>query len=216
MLNLRPVQHGVTLIELMVAMVVFAILVALAIPSYRQWIQNQQIRAAAESILNGIQLARATAVNNNSPVRFNLCGSNSSWQVLAASAAAAVPSPADVGDPYCSAGLSLATPGWGKEIRIQERSSNEGSALATVSANSTWQSPVVLPINPDGSASVTFNGLGQVVTNDPNVAASSVAMIEVTTPTGSRPLIITVRNPGGATRMCDPSTLLVNSDPRHC
>ena len=79
MLNARPPLAGVTLIELMVAIAVLAILLAVGLPAYREWIQNTQLRTAAESVLNGLQLARAEAVKRNSPVTFAVSGNN--WSV---------------------------------------------------------------------------------------------------------------------------------------
>jgi type IV fimbrial biogenesis protein FimT len=61
---------GFTLIELMVAIAVMAILLFLALPNFNIWLQNTQIRTAGEAILNGLQLARAEAVRRNTNVEF--------------------------------------------------------------------------------------------------------------------------------------------------
>jgi type IV fimbrial biogenesis protein FimT len=76
-------ESGFTLIELMIAVSIIVVLAALAAPSYRIMIQNNQIRNAAESINNGIQLARADAVNRNASVQFDFRGTNSAWTVCA-------------------------------------------------------------------------------------------------------------------------------------
>ena len=67
-------QHGFTLVEVMVAIVILGILFGIALPTYRVWIQNVQIRNAAESIQNGLQLARTEAVKRNTNVAFVLVG----------------------------------------------------------------------------------------------------------------------------------------------
>jgi type IV fimbrial biogenesis protein FimT len=215
MLNLRHNQQGVTLVELMIGLVIVGFLFALGVPAYSGWIQNQKIRTAAESILNGIQLARNSAVSNNAPARFNLCDAASSWQVLAASSTAAAPSTADT---LCGAGVTTANNG--NEIRQQERSGQEGSRLAQVTATSVLAAPpITAPIVSDGSTSITFSSLGRVMANDPAVGGNSIAMIQVTIPTNPgdtpSPLLIIVQT-GGTVRMCDPSTLLSTNDPRHC
>lgn len=185
--------RGVSLIELMVAIVIVSILFVLAAPSYRGWIQNQQIRAAAESILNGIQVTRSEAVKNNGRARFVLCNAPlSSWQVLAIPATAPAAAPAATAE----CGVGAAT-----EIRVQERSSQEGSLLAQIA------------VTPNGATTVTFNSFGRVVANAD--ASASVTQIDVSTPTGDRPLRITL-GAAGNTRMCDPSPLLSATDPRHC
>ncbi|MBI5430215.1 MAG: GspH/FimT family pseudopilin [Nitrosomonadales bacterium] len=71
---------GFTLIEVMIAIAIIAIAMVLGIPSYRVWVQNTQIRNAAESIQNGLQRARAEAVSRNTNVAF-VFGAGSSWTV---------------------------------------------------------------------------------------------------------------------------------------
>lgn len=96
---------GFSLIELMVAIVIMAILLTIALPDFKVWMQNSQIRTATEAVLNGLQLARAEAVRRNEPVNFIL-GSGTSWTVSTV---------ADPGTP------------------IQSRASGEGSVNVTVS-----------------------------------------------------------------------------------
>ncbi|MGQ0443059.1 MAG: GspH/FimT family pseudopilin [Methylophilaceae bacterium] len=73
-------QFGFSLIEVIVAMAVIAVLAASGASSYRAWIQNTQIRTAAESLQSGLSRARAEALKRNTPVRFTL-GANSAWTV---------------------------------------------------------------------------------------------------------------------------------------
>jgi type IV fimbrial biogenesis protein FimT len=73
-------QQGFTLIELLITIAIFSITLTFGISSYRIWVQNTQIRNAAESIQNGIQRARAEAVKRNANVAFTL-DANSSWTI---------------------------------------------------------------------------------------------------------------------------------------
>lgn len=182
-------QRGVTLVELMVAVVIVALLLALAMPNYSTWIQNQQTRVAAESILNGIQLARNEAVKNNGKARFVLCAPpDSSWEVLAVSAT--VP----------SAALACGAAGAGI-VSVQTRSGQEGSRLSQVA------------VTPAGEFAVTFNSFGRVVAGD--AIAAPITDIDVANPLGGdRPLKITL-GVGGNIRMCDP-LLPALTDPRRC
>ncbi len=73
-------SSGFSLVELMMAIVVVGVLVSLAVPSFRDVLRNAEIRNAAESIVNGLQRARAEAVARNANVTFIL-GADSSWIV---------------------------------------------------------------------------------------------------------------------------------------
>ena len=123
---------GFSLIELMIGIVIFGILIMAGLPSYTAWLQNTKIRTAAESIVNGLQLARAEAVRRNTNVRY-VFGTDTDWTV------------------------AVVTP----LTTIQSRSSAQGSvgvivtrtpaAATTITFNSFGR---VAP-NADGSASIT-------------------------------------------------------------
>jgi type IV fimbrial biogenesis protein FimT len=81
----RP--QGLTLIELMITIAVLAVGLALAAPSFTQQIGNYRLRTASESIINGLNYARAEAVRRNSPVSFTLEASGSGWVVAQVSPA---------------------------------------------------------------------------------------------------------------------------------
>jgi type IV fimbrial biogenesis protein FimT len=65
--NAKSGLRGFTLIEMMIAIVVMAILASVAMPYFRAMLLNAQIRNAAESIQNGLQRARAEAVIRGTP-----------------------------------------------------------------------------------------------------------------------------------------------------
>ena len=188
--------RGFTIIEMMIAVSIVALLVALALPNFSAWMQNVQVRNSAESILNGLQVARATAVKRNTPVEFVLPSLPASdWQVL--------PAQSPPADPV-------------KDI-IQQRSSAEGGKSASVTADSKsiafngmgWP----MTANPDP-------------TNGADPPATQIDVKTNGTPDPSIRALRILINPAGSIRMCDPSDVndgtgnkapaLPSGDPRRC
>jgi type IV fimbrial biogenesis protein FimT len=64
---------GVTLVELIFTMAVLAILVAIAVPSFRDASLSSRLTAAANDLHASVQIARSEAIKNNSATR--LCAS---------------------------------------------------------------------------------------------------------------------------------------------
>lgn len=71
---------GFSLIELIIAIAIVGLVSAIAMPGYATWIKNSRVRTAAESIQNGLQIARAEAVKRNASIRFSL-SANSNWSI---------------------------------------------------------------------------------------------------------------------------------------
>jgi type IV fimbrial biogenesis protein FimT len=121
-------ERGFNLIEMMIAVTLLAILIMLGLPEYRQWIQNTQIRTSAESVLNGLQLARADAVKRNTTVTFAIASNN--WTVTVA----------------------------GSGENIQSRSGKEGSPNAVIAATqNTVTFNGLGRITPVPAAEIQFN-----------------------------------------------------------
>ena len=174
-----------------------AIVMAIGAPSYKTWIHNTKIRNATESVVNGLQLARAQAVSRNTPVQFDLrTGSGgASWTVCQQPA----------GGGRC--------PDPDNATTVQSYFSNEGAASAIVVAPK-------LADGTDGGTTIVFNNFGRVV---PVLAPLPLAFAQlnvdistaVLTAAESRDLRITI-GVGGNARMCDPDPGLSGTDPRKC
>lgn len=65
---------GFTLIEMMIAITVMAILIAVAVPSYRDASLGSQLRSSANELFASITLARSEAIKRNAVV--TLCASS--------------------------------------------------------------------------------------------------------------------------------------------
>jgi type IV fimbrial biogenesis protein FimT len=240
MIAWRPSQQGFSLVELVVAIGIVGVLLALAAPSYRSWTQNTKIRGTTEAILNGIQLAKAEAVRRNTTLRFQLVSTLDNTCVLGTAGSSAsygtwIISRDDPTNPnsVCDtaplaedADLSNAV----APAIIRVRPATEGSSNVVVVAGTA---PGV------GQPSISFNGLGRVLTGplpllpsnlvicagiDVSAASTPVAIVTVsgvnkcaTSPTERR-MQVTVTT-GGEVRMCDPaftSTGASATDPQRC
>jgi type IV fimbrial biogenesis protein FimT len=218
MLSLRTSRRGFTIIEVMISLVVIGVLLGLGAPGFIEWLQNQQIRAAAEATLNGLQVARGEAVRRNTPVRFQLVSDLTSSCVLASNSVTAPVSVSWVVSLADPTGACDATTDSGQSPSpagriLQRRTSAEGSPNA-VATSVFVPSPPAAPA-PQAASTVTFAALGNVIANAD--ATPSIVKIDVTnpniSPSAMRALRIVV-NSGGSIRMCDPS--LAASATRGC
>lgn len=81
------VAAGFTAIELLVAIAVLTIFIAIAVPDYSAIIQNNAIRVASNDLMASVLYARSEAIKRNVPVSicatadqtFTSCGSN--WRL---------------------------------------------------------------------------------------------------------------------------------------
>lgn len=80
MLSKPKHQHGMTLIELAIGLVVIAIVLAVGIPSFSTWIRNLHIRNAAQLVMEGLQTAKMEAVRRNTQVAVTLAAGGG-WSV---------------------------------------------------------------------------------------------------------------------------------------
>jgi type IV fimbrial biogenesis protein FimT len=185
-------QHGFTLIEVMVALTVLAILISLGAPSFAEWLQSQRIRASAEAIVNGMQAARAEAIKQNLPVVVGLEPPMPGWTVCLASV-----TPCDSTTPAADV--------------IQSKSGQAGAGGARIvqtpnDVTRTTFTPLgaLLAKNPDGTLPVARV---DVFYDDPALCIAAG---------GTKRCLRVVVSGGGSIRMCDPAPTIVAPDPRVC
>lgn len=184
-------QRGFNLIELMVGIAIMSMVLYFMIPSMGAWLQSSQIRSASESILGGLQLARAEAVRRNTNVELVLtsvaaAGTASDWVVRCVTPTADCP------------GVGMA------ETEIQKRGAGEGSPNATVT------------VNPAMSA-IVYTGTGRISPVPAGNVAIDVAHVKENSciaDGGEYRCLRLVLSPGGQVRMCDPALSAPN--PRAC
>jgi len=191
-------QRGFTLVEMMIALAIVALVLFVAVPSFTIFLQNQQIKNAANSALNGLTLARAEAIRLNTPVRFQFVSDLTGSCTLSSTSLAWVVSQTDPTG-LCNTAPNTTPPGI-----IQSRSATEGTQNAVLAET--------------GGTSVTFTGLGRA-------QAGGITQLDFSNRTGACQHIDPINgkmrcmrimiSSGGQARMCDPKVTDAN-DPRKC
>ncbi len=183
-------QRGLTLVELAVVLTIAAILYMQAAPMFSVWIGNTQTRTAAESVLNGLQLARGEAIRRNRLVQLVFtAGAAASWSVGCAN-------PVDNGT------ADIDDPGDCLPV-IQARGAGETSAQPQ------------LAMGPVDATTITFDSLGRVVANiDGSPAATQIDVANPVVGAADRRTLRLALGAAGDVRMCDPA--VAGTDPRGC
>ncbi|MDR3299340.1 MAG: GspH/FimT family pseudopilin [Candidatus Accumulibacter sp.] len=192
---------GFTLLELMIGVALMAILITLAVPNFSLWIRNMGIRGATESLVSGLQLARAEALKRNAAMHFQLtalldasCSLNSAgphWVVSDAAGVCADDSPDDDDDDDEDAVSHV----------IQSHDGTQAGGDKTVI---------------DARANLfTFNGLGRLIAPATGGAGTVIDVygadgeddcVSANGGSGGKPRCLRVEiSSGGSIRMCDPA-----------
>lgn len=204
-MKMKQTRQGFTLVEVMIAVAIAAILLALAAPSYALWTTNTRVKTAAESLFNGLQLARAEAVRRNSQIFFSLTSTTGNDCVLDTTKSNWVVSAVDPAGACAAAPVSEAV----------DFEDNPDPRIIQVRSDAESSLSVVLAA---GQAAFPFNGLGRLAV----VPATNPVIINVTNPAAGtcrsvggpvRCLRVTV-SLGGQVRVCDPA--LAAPDPQAC
>ena len=189
---------GFTLIEMMVAITLLAILTMLAMPSLITWTRNVKVRAVSDSLQNGLRLAQVEALRRSRQTIFSLTNSP---------------------DPKTS--LTAAANGSNWAINIAKSTMDSTGAFVESGILTDVGSGVTIT----GPVSVCFNSVGRLVANtDTGVTGATCALPTTTPPVqtynialsgADRPLRVLVML-GGQVRMCDPAKSLSSTNPDGC
>lgn len=203
MLNLRTVQRGITMIEVMVTIAILAIVLAIGIPNLSAWMQDTQVRSTAESVLTGLQLARAEAVRQNVRTRFQLTSSSGmgSWTITTDSLTSPGTFPA--ANQVQSAGAQES--GQNARLGVSTAALAASNCCASAIAAGTGMGTSPLP-------GVVFSAFGQVVADN---SVTTITRVDVTNATSANARrMVVIISPSGMAKLCDPS--LSSSNTRGC
>lgn len=142
-------QSGMSIIEILVTLGIVAVLLGIALPDFRVWIQNTQIRSAAEAVLNGIQTARNEAIRKNSVFELTV-HDGTAWDICPSS------------DPYPCA------------LPVMSRSQDEGSANATIATTPAGSDTVAF----NGLGRVVANANASVTMTQVNIDNPTLQLAE--------------------------------------
>jgi type IV fimbrial biogenesis protein FimT len=201
----RPFQCGITMIEVMVSVAIIAIVMALGIPNLSSWMQNTQVKSTAESVLTGLQLARAEAVRQNTKTRFQLTDTTgmASW-AISTPVLDRTDCPVST-DPYPCLVQSGAASESGQNARL---------GVSTASLSSTDYSTAIAAGAGMGlSPTVIFDAFGRA-----DSSVTNITRIDVTNSNyaNARRLVISITD-SGMVKLCDPLlSNLTPPNPRGC
>jgi type IV fimbrial biogenesis protein FimT len=84
---MKHTHRGFTLIELMTAVLVLAILLGMGIPSYREMARNSRVTASANDLVTAMSMARSESLRRSTPV--SVCASTDGTSCVTAKATTA-------------------------------------------------------------------------------------------------------------------------------
>ncbi|MDR2786880.1 MAG: GspH/FimT family pseudopilin [Candidatus Accumulibacter sp.] len=191
---LKPAR-GFTLVEMVIGISILSILIAMAVPSFSLWIRNMGIRAAAESLLSGLQLARSEALKRNTVMRFQLMDTLDGGCAPTASGPHWVISRDDAEGKCDAAPSETAAP---RIVQFYDGRVHGKQTLIDAGANL-----------------FTFNGLGRLTSPAANILVSGIKGKDECASEGKDDRCLRIEaTAGGSIRLCDPA--LPATDPQGC
>ena len=203
---------GFTMIEMVVTMTIFAILVAMGVPTMTSWIRNNKVRTVTESLQTGLRLAQAESLRRSRQVVFAMTNSTTPSTTLPLPAVAG-------GTSWAIWTVPSMTDGTETPQFIQSGELSNASAGVQVASAA-----------PNASVStVCFNSMGRLVNNaGANVIAITggdtclqptgtppVQRFNITMTGANRPLQVYLAL-GGQVHMCDPGVPISDAHPEGC
>jgi type IV fimbrial biogenesis protein FimT len=194
---MRPMRaRGFTMVEIMVALAIVAMLLMFAAPNAATWIQNTRLRSAAESVASCLQTARLEAIKRNTVVSCQMTDTTSSaWNVCLY----------DAVNNVCLAAQPV----------LANRDKSEDNGITTLGLDTT-ASPSATALAPGNNVpgSTTFDSFGRLAATAPNNAMRVDIRNVQLAAADERRLVIYI-SLGGQIHMCDPKVPFA-TNPQGC
>lgn len=208
----RPLhQRGVTMIEMLVAIAIMAILLTLAVPSFSTFLINMKQRGAVDNLYSGLHAARAEAIKWNLPTVFAMDPASGNWAVnlLYSNANPYPPTAARTFDTsLCSGGASAATGNW---------CAPASGVLPKSSCNYTLQKScgegTAVTATPSASTSIYFSSRGRQTDVDGNDGNAVLVELDIC-PVGATNTYSISVNQAGQVKKCVRGKSM--NDPLYC
>jgi type IV fimbrial biogenesis protein FimT len=189
---------GFTMIEMVVTMGIFAILVALAVPTMRTWISNSKVRAVSDALQNGLRLAQSESLRRSRQVTFELTNNTAAPFTAVAN-----------GKYWAIYTIPSMTDGTETGVFV------ESGVLAAVGSNVTVTGPAAICFNSVGRPVLNASGTLTTVTGGASCTLPAASTYNVTVTGADRPLRVNLST-GGEVHMCVPTLALSTSNPDGC
>ncbi|MCY7386697.1 MAG: GspH/FimT family pseudopilin [Burkholderiales bacterium] len=196
---------GFSLVELMVAIGIVAIIMGAGLPSVRDWIENRQVNVLAEALSSALRTAQSEAIQRNTLVE------------LAVVTSAVAPAPSDPSAATLTVGgLMQSDPQINIMVRVRGATTAatgfiQGKEAADGSTNARLSGPAGVVFNSLGRAQNTLDASNVLV------APADPIVFQITNPFLDAAIVkrrCIYLPPGGAVRICDPRA--TSGDPRAC
>lgn len=144
---------GFTILELTVGFAILAILAALAIPNYIGWLPKRHLRSSAVDVQAAIQLAKMTAIRENTSVSLKFDTGSENYQAFIDADADGSPDGAIFRSKEMSPGIDMTGTGFGSDtITFNSR------GLADAAGNITLRNN----LGQDLTVNVTLTGITRI------------------------------------------------------
>ena len=189
-------QRGFSIVELMVAVALMALLLGHAGPSFTLWVRNAQVRAMSDALQNALRTAQAEAVRRQRQVVF--------FRTANAT---------------CNLGTTASATGTFWVVRSVSLVAGDAAENIQCGVLSDTVDGVAMT----GPAALCFSGIGRLTDNaDPGIGGTAcqrpptgVSSFTLSSAQADRPLNVLV-SLAGSVRMCDPARTLSASTPDGC